>query len=566
MVITVSISAPSSAEVGTSFKVSGTVRDDGEFLSEADIAIYVDGNYVTGTTTDENGYYSKNINISEIGVYTLKATAVGASATRSIIIHYIPYVFSVSISAPSSVNAGQSFTVSGQVKDQYGYGYGGVTVTLYRNGSPFASIFADSNGYYSRTTSIITAGTYTLKAKSLERWSPERTITIEAVAVPPPPVPTPPPPPPPTPPPTPPPEVPVYEVRFACIPGVGGVKCTLDGIVKYSNAAGICSFFNVSRGAHSYSIVAPEGWSFVSGDDVFGRPLYESGTTVIEYAPYPEIPYPVDQPWMLKFVFEEVPVPLPPVVPPPPVAPPPPPGVPVITVSLQASPRTQQYEQPIAFSGSVSIDGIPEKGLTVEIRDASTNKLITVTETDDTGYYYVEWTPTYDWIGSFNVWAIAKINPVYFSIPVAITVTEVIIPPPPVAPPTPPPTMPPTLPPDFKYIMERFEAIYYVLWDIKEEIRPITIKANTYKVMSVNLSTARPTFDPFYTSGFALTVLKCTGTMEMRIGDKATDSITIEPILYPQMLVIDKMDFDKFYVKNSAQPGKVATIIVWRRE
>ena len=177
MVIVVTIDAPSSAEVGTSFKVSGTVRDDGEFLSGAAVSIYVNNNYVTGATTDINGYYSKNINISEIGVYTLKATAVGASASRSIIIYYIPYVSSVTIDAPSSVQTGQSFTVSGQVKDQYGYGYGGVTVKLYRNTSLFASIFADSNGYYSRTTSISMAGTYTLKAVADSKQA-TRSITV----------------------------------------------------------------------------------------------------------------------------------------------------------------------------------------------------------------------------------------------------------------------------------------------------------------------------------------------------------------------------------------------------
>ena len=358
----------------------------------------------------------------------------------------------------------------------------------------------------------------------------------------------------------------MVEVRFASVTGVeAGIKCTLDGVAKYTDEAGLCSFFGISQGAHSYSIVAPKGWRFVSGEDVFGRPLYESGTTVIEYVPYPEIPYPEDQPWMMKLVFEEVVVPLPPVEPPPP-APPPPPGAPVVTVSLQAIPNTQRYDQPIAFSGRVSVDGIPEKGLTVEIRDASTNTLITITETDDTGYYYVEWTPTYNLIGSFNVWAIATINPVYYSSPVTIMVTEVVVPPPTVIPPTPPPTLPPTLPPETKYIEERFEAIYYVLWDIKEEIRPITIKANTYKLRSINLSIARSAFETIYIPGFALTVLKCTGTMDMIIGDKATDSITIEPILYPQMLVIDRMDFDRFFVKNSAQPGKTATIIVWRRQ
>ena len=568
MVITPSISiyAPSSAEVGISFQVYGYVRENGERMVGVAVNIYVDGSLVTSTTTDSNGYYSRNIYISTLGSHTLKATSIGASMSRSIYVTYTPSVFSVTISAPSSVNAGVTFTVSGVVKDQYGYGMGGLTVNLYKGDAWFGSRFTASDGSYSASTSIASAGTYTLKATcTFGGVTKQATRSIEAVAVPPPPVPPPPvPPPPPTPPPAPPPEVPVYEVRFACIPSVGGVKCTLDGMVKYSNAAGISSFFNISQGAHSYSIMAPAGWRFVSGNDVFQRPLYESGTTVIEWVPYPETPWPEDQPWMLMFVFEKVPVSPPPT--PPPEAPPPPPGAPVATVTLQARPNTQQYDQPIAFSGSVSVDGIPESGLTVEIRDASTNKLITITETDDIGNYYIEWTPTYDRIGSFKVWTLAKINPEYYSNPVTIIVTEVAVPPPPVIPPTPPPKVPPTLPPDFKYMEDRFEAIYYVLWDIKEEIRPITIKANTYKLRSINLSIARSAFDAFYTPGFALTVLKCTGTMDMIIGDKATDSITIDPILYPQMLVIDRMDFEKFYVKNSAQPGKTATIIVWRRE
>ena len=150
------------------------------------VNIYVDGSFVTSTTTDSNGYYSKSISISTLGSHTLKATGAGASASRSILITYTPYVNSVSISAPSSVETGQSFTVSGQVKDQYGYGYGGVTVSLYRNDSFFASVFTDSGGYYSKSTSISTAGTYTLKAVADSKQA-TRSITVTAPPPPPPP-------------------------------------------------------------------------------------------------------------------------------------------------------------------------------------------------------------------------------------------------------------------------------------------------------------------------------------------------------------------------------------------
>ena len=163
--------------MGISFKVSGYVREDGQPLSGVAVSIYVDGSYVTGATTDAVGYYSKNIWISNTGLYTLKASALGVSASRTILIYYVPYVFSVTISAPSSAQTGQSFTVSGQVKDQYGYGYGGITVKLYKSDSLFASIFTDSGGYYSKSTSISTAGTYTLKAVADSKQA-TRSITV----------------------------------------------------------------------------------------------------------------------------------------------------------------------------------------------------------------------------------------------------------------------------------------------------------------------------------------------------------------------------------------------------
>ena len=94
----------------------------------------------------------------------------------------------------------------------------------------------------------------------------------------------------------------MVEVRFACINEVAGVKCTLDGEVQYSNEIGIASFFGVAQGEHTYS-VEKEGMQVVSGEDQFGRPLYDSGITVIEWAPLPGTPWPYDQ-WLMAFTFE----------------------------------------------------------------------------------------------------------------------------------------------------------------------------------------------------------------------------------------------------------------------
>ena len=103
-----------------------------------------------------------------------------------------------------------------------------------------------------------------------------------------------------------------YEVRFACIPEVQGVRCTLDGVVKYSDELGLCSFFDVPAGHHTYSVFK-EGLIVVDGRDPWNRRLPSSGTTVIEVPDVPEAEWPQDQPWLLAFTFAEEP-------PPPPVA------------------------------------------------------------------------------------------------------------------------------------------------------------------------------------------------------------------------------------------------------
>lgn len=95
----------------------------------------------------------------------------------------------------------------------------------------------------------------------------------------------------------------MVEVRFAFIGSLEGVKCTLDGEVKYSDAGGFCSFFDVAQGVHTYS-VEKEGMHVVAGQDPFGRPLWATGATVIEWVPVPGTPWPEDQPWLMLITFE----------------------------------------------------------------------------------------------------------------------------------------------------------------------------------------------------------------------------------------------------------------------
>lgn len=98
----------------------------------------------------------------------------------------------------------------------------------------------------------------------------------------------------------------MVEVRFALIGLIEGVACTLDGVTKYSDSSGLCYFYGISQGAHAYSIIVPEGMVFVSGYDVFMRPLSATGTTVIEWAPVPGVLWPEDQAWVMQFTLEEI--------------------------------------------------------------------------------------------------------------------------------------------------------------------------------------------------------------------------------------------------------------------
>ncbi|GAH04691.1 unnamed protein product, partial [marine sediment metagenome] len=127
------------------------------------------------------------------------------------------------------------------------------------------------------------------------------------------------------------------------------------------------------------------------------------------------------------------------------------------------------------------------------------------------------------------------------------------------------PPAPPTPTPAEEPLAFRLDLILEVLKDMKGEMETLAVKANTYSVTNIDLSTARTTFATFTTAGFAMTVFSCTGTMDLRIGDIASDPITVAPLAYPQTLVIDRMDFKRFYVRNVAQPDKSAVLIIWKR-
>jgi len=149
----------------------------------------------------------------------------------------------------------------------------------------------------------------------------------------------------------------------------------------------------------------------------------------------------------------------------------------------------------------------------------------------------------------------------------AIVELPEIVPPIPTPPPVPtPPIPPPPAPPEWKPIADRLDLIYEKLKDVKTEITPLPIKANTYSVLTIDLETERSTLTEYPVSGFALTIYKNDGTFDLKIGDIPTDTITIDPLTYPSMILFDRIDFDRLWIRNTAQTGKQAILIVWRRE
>lgn len=96
----------------------------------------------------------------------------------------------------------------------------------------------------------------------------------------------------------------------------------------------------------------------------------------------------------------------------------------VTEVTLSADPTTQQYGNPIVFSGRVIYNDEPMQGLTINVKEVATDTFLIAGETDTNGYYAVEWVPPFEWIGTFQVHTLAAMMEGFWSNKVTITVTE----------------------------------------------------------------------------------------------------------------------------------------------
>lgn len=149
---------------------------------------------------------------------------------------------------------------------------------------------------------------------------------------------------------------------------------------------------------------------------------------------------------------------------------------------------------------------------------------------------------------------------------------RLVVAPPPVPPVVRPPVVVPPAPPEWRPVTDRLEQLVEELRvsrehlrDVKERLMPLLMRANAYRVETLDLGKAREKAE-LALEGFALTVYKCTGTLKIRFNERREDEITIEALTYPQMVVIDWLEFTRIFCTNSAQSGKEATLIALRRK
>jgi len=169
----VTISAPSYADAGKWFAVSGILYDSvtGYPITGASVPLYYNGASLGSATTGIDGDYLESVKIDTVGVWTLKAKYGTAEATTTITIKAPPQVGTVTIYAPSTVNKDVAFTISGEVKDQYGAIMSGVSVPLYDNGAYFKTVLTSSFGTYSTSHSISLIGVHELAANAGTKWA-----------------------------------------------------------------------------------------------------------------------------------------------------------------------------------------------------------------------------------------------------------------------------------------------------------------------------------------------------------------------------------------------------------
>ena len=168
----VTIWAPSSAEKGEWFNVSGIVYDPVTGYPRVGVTVdlYYSGIPLGSTTTGVDGDYLKSVRIDTVGKFLLDAVSGHGYASRIITITESappqPDVETmITISAPSSVEEAAAFPVTGRLtREDTGAGLPGQTIHFYIDGYHEALGTTDSGGYYEFTVTINARGSHTLTA------------------------------------------------------------------------------------------------------------------------------------------------------------------------------------------------------------------------------------------------------------------------------------------------------------------------------------------------------------------------------------------------------------------
>ena len=138
-------------------------------------------------------------------------------------------------------------------------------------------------------------------------------------------------------------------------------------------------------------------------------------------------------------------------------------------------------------------------------------------------------------------------------------------------PPAPPVVVRPGVPPVVKIPAiqlprEEFLKIYVEAFE-KYEALKLADDLHIEKIdLGVDRSTAKAITEFPKLAGIGLTIIKCTGTVDLYINKKDDyHKITLEEIAYPQTFVLDWFKARTVYIGNAAQTGKELHIIAWKR-
>ena len=90
----------------------------------------------------------------------------------------------------------------------------------------------------------------------------------------------------------------MVNVRFVCAPVLEGVKCTLNGDIKYSDSRGFALFYGLGIGDHTYA-AEKDGWRVTSEYGPFTSSIPQPGIVTIPEG-WPQVTV-----FPLVFEFEE---------------------------------------------------------------------------------------------------------------------------------------------------------------------------------------------------------------------------------------------------------------------